>query len=248
MVNRAVLGVVALVLVSSLAVGGLVAAQLGGTDDPAAGQGVDGSPAATEVGGATPTPDVATPTPTPTEPSPTPTAVRTTVSAGSFNETRIAVEVVHRINDGREQAGVEPLSHSGTTARELDRMALNHSRSMAATDAVAHALDGTGTTGRYKANELHSRCSYSPPDKIGLLEPRESFEAVGSTVAGRHYEAGGRERFHGTESAVAATVVDSWLDSNAYSDHLLAPGLERIGVGVTVRDDGRTYVTVNFCG
>ncbi|WP_226012755.1 CAP domain-containing protein [Halomicrobium salinisoli] len=251
MVNKAVLGVVAVVVLASMTVGGLVAAQLGGTDDPAAGQGTGDSSGATDAGGTDATPTSVPTTAggaTPATASPTPTEVRTTVAARSFNETRIAVAVVERINEGRERAGVEPLAHTGTTARQLDRMALNHSRAMAATGATIHEINGTGTADRYKSNGLYSRCSYEPPDKNGLREPTDGFETVGSTVAGRHYETAGGERFHGTESAVAATLVDGWLDSNVYGDRLLAPGLERLGVGVTVRDDGETYVAVDLCG
>jgi uncharacterized protein YkwD len=236
MVNKFTVIAVAIVAGSALGVGAFVGSQL-----PA-----DSDEATTE----TSTPD---PTPTPTAtgieevtasngtPSPTATA-RPTVAAERFDAATIETEVLAAINAERRDRDLDELG----TDDPLRPMARFHSDNMAGQGYVSQAAGGYTTKERYEEYEQADRCKIVNDGGGGIVTKR-NMEAVGSTKAGRYMESDDGREINRNESAVARDVVDSWFEKDDSAGTLTLNNAARAGVGVTVTDEGRVYVTVDLC-
>lgn len=254
MVNKTALGVLGVIILSSMGVGILIGMQMGG---PASGQTADGN----ETGGdATPLPNETTSSPTPFPeapptavgpggPSPTVTlAERTTVSYRRFDENRIAALVKDRINDRRERAGLSPLQADGNTVDRLDAMATTHSIAMADAGKVRNFLDGNSSADRYREFGLYSSCAFSNEAETFIVDADgNQLEVIGEASAGRAYGTQANPQFNENESQVADQIVREWWADRAKRDRLSWDNAERIGVGVEVTQDGSVYTTANLC-
>lgn len=254
MANKAVLGVLGVIIFASFGVGILVGMQLGGgvdaptngvqtTDDPTDtpsndGEASDGDASDGESSASEGT-EAATATPL---------EQRTTVPPRRFDEAEIAEYVVQFVNDGRQDRGLEALSTSESTAEEVRAMAQEHSVAMADEGEMAHEIDGAGTAGRYKDAGLYDRCKFNYVEKTGVRQPDTDFEALALTKAGQPYDADGETQFDGDERAVARTIVDNWMESSEDNEGVLIVGASLVGVGVEVTDAGNVFVTANVCG
>ena len=49
------------------------------------------------------------------------------------------------------------------------------------------------------------------------------------------------------EEKIAEAVVKGWMNSKGHRGNILTPYFKRQGIGVAVSDDGRVFVTENFC-
>ncbi|MFB6309066.1 MAG: CAP domain-containing protein [Haloarculaceae archaeon] len=261
MVNKAVLGILVVVVVASLGVGILIGMQLGGGAAPADGGSDGGGCGSDGSGGATTTPTngtanaTATPTngtanatatPTPATPTPTLTPERTTVPPRRFDEREIALAVVDGINEEiREPRGLATLSGRSRTAGQLSVMADNHSISMADEGKVIHEINGNNSADRYRANDLYDTCKFeSNTGEFIVSADDNQLEAIGRTVAGRTYDDG---QFNANETAVAQAIVEEWRTSSTYRQPFLYENIEHVGVGVEITRAGDVYVTANVC-
>lgn len=244
MVNKTAIGILGVVVMSSLGVGVLIGMQLGGgTNAP-----VTTSPAG-DGGTATPASDQTSDegddeSATPSEST---NERQTTIPARQFDEEEIANHVAEFVNQERETQNRTGLSTGGATATSVSRMASNHSVAMANHGSAAHTVDGVSTTKRYRNHDLYDRCKFKSHEGSYIDTPDEKFELVGATYAGTHFQADGGEQFNGDERAVARDIVDSWNESETYSERLLVRGPTRMGVGVEVTSTGKAYATVDVC-
>jgi len=248
MVNKAIIGLAAVVLLSVFGIGLLVGMQVGGGDiaDSSA------TPDATESTETTASGPQTTATPSQsatTEQTETaPDEGQADIPPREFSESNISAYIVEYLNDGREEAGVEPLSTSGTTAADVQIMAQNHSETMASAEQVSHTIDGVTSADRYRDNGLYQTCEFNV-DGNYIAEPsNDQFEAVGDTVAGQTYTVDGEEQFNGDDAAVARALVDHWLATSPYDTRLTVADASRVGVGVSITNRGTVYATVNICG
>lgn len=252
MVNKAVVGVIGVVLITTLGVGALVGLQGGGgpaddtnTNTNGGGNGQDPAPSSNEtMGNETLANATATPTPEPK---------RTAIPGRQFTEKEVANNLTERINAWREAEGVEPLRADGTTAERIRDMAMQHSLAMANEGELAHEINNVSSGDRYREHDLYDACMYRPPDKSrAVYQPDHpddnQMEAIAETVAGDTYTVGNETRFNEDEEAVAGALLEELKSNNESKRHLLAPGLKKIGVGVEVTRDGAVYSTVNVCG
>ena len=235
MANKYLPALAAVALISVFGVGVFVGTQVDG--EPL-------SPPAPE-GTTTPTAEEADRTPTPED---DPAEVTTEVPPSSFDEAAIAQFIADYLNEARADADATELSTTGVTADILQSMASNHSDAMAAAGEVNHTIDGRDSYDRYEANDIEQQCEFAVNGTNIETPTRDRFEAVGSTLAGQSYTDGGEHRFNGNDSAVARALVDDWLSTLPYANRLTLDGAERVGVGVTITDEGRVYATVNICG
>jgi uncharacterized protein YkwD len=245
MVNKVALGILAVIILTAMAVGGLVGLQLSGdepsdgatptpattpTPSPTPSSGSSGSDGAGS-GGGTPT---ATPTPTPTP----------TVSPADLDATRIEREVRAAINTRRTDRGM------GTLADEsrIDEMALNHSRAMAGQGYVAHDAAGFTTMDRYEAFGLADRCRIPDNSNTGIREG-EALETVDKKIAGQNYTFASDGRTVPIDDEVTAgrAAVDTWFATSETRQKLLLEEASVAGVGVVVTERGGIYVTVDLC-
>lgn len=242
MVNKSAVGLLAVVIVASLGVGVMVGMQLGanggGDVTAAGGQSADGSTATPAGNG-----DGTTAT-TASGPS---AEQRTTIPARQFDEEEIANYVAQFFNQEREGRGFEQLSTDGTTADQVAAMASDHSTAMANLGETTHEIDGVGTSGRYRNNDLFDRCKFKSPEGSYIRQPDSGFESIGLTYAGTQYEDDGQTKFNADERAVARAIVGDWMQSSNDRNRVLINGPTVLGVGVEVTDGGRVFVTANVC-
>lgn len=222
-------------------------ADLGGGDDG----GGDATPTpATDGGDAgsggdrTPTPTTTTPTESATDESvswtdtPASTATPETVPPESFNESNIEALVVEAINERRAELGKDSLR----ALPEIDRMAGNHSRRMAAQRYASHAAGGYTAEGRYRRNDLHDRCRMADDTNTGIQDG-SAIETVTKVSAGS--ELNGRN--NRDDRAVAVDAVENWFDEAAEREKLVNRNAGTLGVAVVVTERNRAYVTVDLC-
>ncbi|MFC7250067.1 CAP domain-containing protein [Halomicroarcula sp. GCM10025324] len=250
MVNKGIIVVGIIVLLSAVGVGALIGMQVGG-----------GGPAPVADGGTDETPtgndgDAPAETETPTqqdEPAATETETeRTPISPRQFNDGNMTEYIEQFINEERQSAGLDPLQLTGPTAKQLDDLAVDHSNGMAAEGRVIHTIDNESSADRYKNYGLYDACVFKSTEGSYLVRAdnpeQNQFEAIGMAVAGQTYEVDGEQRFLDSDRAVAQAIVDDWMASNIYRDRLMLPGTERLGVGVTITNTGNVYATANVCG
>lgn len=244
MVNKTAIGILCVVVFSSLGVGILIGMQLGGTTD---------GPVPT-----TPTTAAATDTPVDDQqagdgsaatatPAGAATERHTSIPPRQFDEGAIESHLVRIVNEERTSRNGTELSTGGTTAASVSDMASNHSAAMANSGGLSHEIDGDGTASRYRQKDLYERCKFKSPEGSYISQPDEEFELIGSTYAGTAYEDGGSTQFNGDEQAVARAIVDGWTESSTYGERLHVRGPTRMGVGVEVASDGAVFATVNVC-
>lgn len=259
MVNKAVVGVIGIVLITTLGVGALVGLQGGGApaedgdpnDDgnggPADGTATDATSPDGAAGNGTAGNGTAT-TPTGT---PAPDALALTRS--EFTAAEIEANLTSRLNEWRTGEGLERLEIGpGTTKEKLQAMARAHSANMAAAGTVAHGIDNDTTRTRYEANDLYYACGFKPPNKQYTALPGQpdvqQFEWISGTAVETSFSRDRGILFHENESAVATTIVDQWAGDEATEYGLLSPNYGKAGVGVNVTRDGTVYATVHLCG
>lgn len=254
MVNKAVVGVIGVVLITTLGVGALVGLQGGG------GPAEDGTPnddangnsgtAATatpngSMGNGTIAPPNATATDDPGE--------DLSLTRSEFTRNELERNVTRALNEWRANESLEPLETGpGTTKEALKVMAREHSARMADAEVVAHDIENDTTKNRYEAHDLYHACSFKPPDKQYTALPGAPDVQQFEWIAGHEVDTTfSRDRgilFHENETAVARTIVDQWRSDNATEYGLLSPNYGKAGIGVNVTQDGTVYATVHLCG
>jgi uncharacterized protein YkwD len=50
-----------------------------------------------------------------------------------------------------------------------------------------------------------------------------------------------------TEDEIAESIVKRWMGSKGHRENILTPYFKRQGIGVAISDDGKVFVTENFC-
>jgi len=255
MVNKAIVGILVIIVLTSLGVGVLIGTQIAGNgttqqDTPADAsdggsetiQTATASQSSTATAAANTSTATATATATPTATTatatPTTTATPTPAPAETFDPATVEQEMLTAINDERASRGLYEFTTIGTTFEEVRQMVRIHSRGMADEHRASFVVNGNDTEGRYRGAELFNRCSYQDPDGGQIVDPdTNAFQAVGS-VELSEYE---------SEDAVAQAIVDEWFSSSTYKRPLVNDGAERIAVGVTFGDDGEAYAAAAIC-
>ncbi|MBX0293808.1 CAP domain-containing protein [Haloarcula nitratireducens] len=244
MVNKVLISLAAVVLLSAVSVGVMIGTQLDGGLASTPTETPTGPQDSIETATATPAPATATKTATPVR-----TERRTSIPPSRFDETAISQYVATYLSDARAEKGLDRFETGGRTAKRVEAMAQSHSEAMAEARNAAHTIDGVTSAERYENHDLTQYCEFKSAEHSYVETPRRNrFEAVGATVAGQTYEANGETRFNANDSAVARAIVDGWLNSGTYRERLFLDNAERLGVGVVVTDDGDVYATANICG
>lgn len=244
MVNKVALGILAVIVLTAMAVGGLVGLQL--SDDGSPGEATP-TPASTPTSTPTPTPTAGTPgtdagadgTASAGEGTPRPTASPPTYDAALIEE-----EVRAAINTRRDDRGMRRLASDDP----LDRMALNHSRAMARLGYVTHDAEGFTTADRYEAFGLADRCRI-PDNSDRGVQSGQGLETVDKKNIGQNYTFGTDNRtvLIGNETQVARATVDTWFADRTQRQKLLLEDAREAGVGAVVTPEGDVYVTVDLC-
>lgn len=257
MVNKAVVGVIGIVLITTLGVGALVGLQGGG------GPAEDGTPS-DDGNGNGDTAATATSTPTETTGNGTDTTSNATatddaggelaLTGSEFTVAELERNLTREINEWRATDDLEPLGTGpGTTKDDLDAMAREHSARMADAEVVAHEVGNDTTETRYRAHGLDSTCTFTGPDGNSVFLPgnhddRRQFEWIAGHEVETTFSQDRGILFHENESAVATTIVDEWRGDDAVPYGLLSSNYGKAGIDVNVTSQGAVYATVHLCG
>ena len=256
MVNKAVVGVIGVILIATLGVGALVGLQ-GGGDTPAE----EGTPTNNGGnGGATgnTTNGTAAPNGTMTNGStatatPAPDEYETSLSRSEFTAREIEQNISRQLNEWRAAEGLDRLTTgAGSTKETLYRMAKEHSTTMAREGVVAHTIGNDSTRDRYKRHGVYTTCSFKRPGEDTIARPGapdvQVFEWIGQHETETTFSQDEGIRFHENESAVASQIVDGWRGNESLQYGLLSSNYQKTGVGVNVTRDGTVYATIHLCG
>jgi len=247
MVNNALLGLAAVVLVSVFGVGVFVGMQVagGGIAAPAEPT-ATATPAAASESLTTTSTSVSNPDPTATGSptlTPTQTEAPTAIPANEFDERNISGDVLQYLNENRTEQGLDSLTTEGNTADVVGAMAQNHTDRMAEARELAHTIDGVTSEDRYENYNIESTCSFDTTETPSGNE----LEAIARTVAGQRYTEDGEQRYNEADGDVARALVDEMLADDDYRERLLQPNAGRVGIGVAITESGEVYATVNTC-
>ncbi|MFC6732651.1 CAP domain-containing protein [Haladaptatus sp. DYSN1] len=231
MVNKAAVIALAVVVFTSLSVGGLLGMQLATKQGDDADLGGDSTTTQTDVQTQQPgaqTTEVAT-----TE--------RPSVRPNSINETRVELLVYERINAERKDRGVQTLR----TDKTLVEMATYHTDDMVEKDYYSHTSpSGETAEDRYRNYGLYEQCKILDNSK-GYYH--RGAENIGRTTVGMNYTVNGEQRINENEQQVADALVNAWLARNVDSRYVVFEDADEVGVGVRVTDDGIVYATATYC-
>lgn len=146
---------------------------------------------------------------------------------GSGLNITLAEQLVHdRVNDVRESNGLEPLEYHPGVADD----ARGHSQDMAARDYFSHDTpEGGGIRARY-------------PE-----ECRAVGENIAQTYWRRSIQGEGGDGQLTSESELAESVVEGWMNSQGHRENILDPLWSSEGIGIAM-DGDEVYVAQGFCG
>jgi uncharacterized protein YkwD len=160
-------------------------------------------------------------------------------SGSDIDITRLEKKIHDLVNKERAKRGLSALSWN----ESLRKAAGKYSKAMAERNFFSHNdPDGRSFYDRYKAEGFE--CRIRSGDTICLGAENIAQDNLYSSY---FYKDG--ERFFNwkTEDQIAESVVKRWMNSNGHRANILTPYFKRQGIGVAFSDDGKVYVTENFC-
>ena len=125
----------------------------------------------------------------------------------------------------------------------LHEVARQHSQAMVDLNFFSHNdPDGSDFRDRYKSGGIECKILINDIAYMGA-------ENISQDNLYSSYVYKNGERFFNwnTESEIAESVVKRWMSSKAHRVNILTPYFKRQGIGVAFSDDGKIYVTENFC-
>ncbi|MCS7094140.1 MAG: CAP domain-containing protein [Candidatus Aenigmarchaeota archaeon] len=159
------------------------------------------------------------------------------------NNTNILEQKIHLlINEERRKNNLKMLRWD----ENLANIARYHSKDMATKNYFSHkSLEGEDLEMRYKKFGYFCRIPvgnliYSGAENILLNYIYHSYyyDPLTGEITGYVFK---------SLDDVSYEVVEGWMNSEGHKRNILTPFFEREGIGVYISDDGKVYVTQNFC-
>jgi len=152
---------------------------------------------------------------------------------------RLEKKIHDLINLERKKKGLQGLSWN----ESLNRIARSYSRDMVKRKFFSHDdPDGRSFIDRYQAGGFV--CKLRNGNETCLGAENIAQDTLYSSVV---YLNGAPSHTWNSEDKIAASVVKRWMESKGHRENILTPYFKRQGIGVAVSDDGKVYVTENFC-
>ncbi len=143
------------------------------------------------------------------------------------------------LNREREKRGLSALLWD----ERLHKVARKHSQAMVDRNFFSHNdPDGGNFQDRYKAGGIE--CKILIGDTVYMGGENISQDNLYSSYV---YKAGETVFNWNSESEIAESVVKRWINSEGHRANILTPYFNRQGIGIAVSEDGKIYVTENFC-
>ncbi len=143
------------------------------------------------------------------------------------------------VNKERAKKGLSALLRD----KSLNKIARNYSQDMVERNFFSHNdPDGRSFYDRYKAEGF--QCSI----RIGGTTCIGAENIAQSNLYSSSFYKDGKTFFNwSTEDKIAESVVKLWMSSKGHKANILTPYFKRQGIGVVFSDDGKAYITENFC-
>jgi uncharacterized protein YkwD len=153
--------------------------------------------------------------------------------------THLEKKIHNMVNKEREKKGLPVLLWD----ESLHSIARKYSQDMEQRNFFSHNdPEGRSFCDRYKAARFECRIGVGDTICLGA-ENISQFHLNNSSS----YK-GCKTFFNSnTEDEIAESVVKGWMSSKNHGRNILTPYFKRQGIGVALSDDGRVYVTENFC-
>ncbi|MFC5969840.1 hypothetical protein ACFPYI_00710 [Halomarina salina] len=239
MANKLLILVFGAVIVTSLVVGGLLGMQFaggGGDEVPATATPAQktAAQAATTTGSSAQstesTTDGSTDETATSEPTATP---EPTFSPESVNGSAVEQHLRVLVNE-KVRNGSQPLDSEAT----LEEMAQFHTDNMLQQGYSSHVAGGYSTRMRYEEFDRYSHCRV-PSDSNAGIRDGEELEVVGRISLDWQEDP--------TDQEIARQLLDDLRSEEKQMQKLGLTNAETAGVGISVSDEARVYVTVDLC-
>ena len=170
--------------------------------------------------------------------------LKTTSTAASVNTsdiTSLIAELVHQfVNKERQNQRKTSLRKD----ERLSAIARTHSQDMAVKDYFAHEnLLGQGPSERAAQQTYICRKDYGSYYTEGVAENIYQNWLYSSIT----YVGPIPSKSYSSVEEIAASTVTGWMQSPGHRQNILDPTFDRVGTGVAVSQDGKVYITQNFC-
>ena len=150
------------------------------------------------------------------------------VLTSEINTNEVELLVSEYTNKERNAMGLPDLIND----QRLSDIAREHSTDMAQNGFYDHTnLDGLDPTDR--ANQALYNCK----KEFGTYFTDGIAENIIKSPENRWY----------TSDEIATQLVESWMNSSGHRENILHTDYDRIGVGISISDDGWVFGTQNFC-
>ncbi len=152
---------------------------------------------------------------------------------------RLEKKIHTLINKEREKMGLPVLSWDET----LHSVARRHSEDMERRSYFSHDdPEGRNFCDRYKAARFACRIRVGNTTCLGAENILQDNLSIPSSYNG------GKTFIDGNaEDKIAKSVVKRWMDSRNHRNNILTPYFKRQGIGIALSEDGKVYITENFC-
>ena len=153
--------------------------------------------------------------------------------------TQLEKKIHDLVNKERAKRGQSVLSWD----KSLHKVARKYSQDMIERNFFSHNdPEGSSFYNRYKAEGIECRIRVGDTTCLGA-------ENIAQDNLHSSYFYKNGERFSNwkTEGEIAESVVKLWMNSKGHRANILTPYFKRQGIGVAFSDDGKVYVTENFC-
>jgi uncharacterized protein YkwD len=152
---------------------------------------------------------------------------------------RLEKKIHTMINKEREKKGLPALSWD----ESLHKIARKYSQDMERRNFFSHYdPEGRCFTDRYKDASFECRVRVGHTVCSGA-ENISQFHLNNPSL----YRDGKFFLHSDMEDKIARSVVKGWMSSRGHRENILTPYFRRQGIGAALSDDGKVYVTENFC-
>ena len=157
-----------------------------------------------------------------------------------FDPTVLENQILDLTNSQRESFDLTTLENDSNLAN----VARGHSTDMKNRDYFAHETpEGLNPTDR--GNKLDYSCTkfYGFYMTYGIGENIAKYWTFKNYIIRGNYMS---YDWH-TEESLANEIVEGWMNSPGHRKNILTSDFDKLGVGVSIGNDGAVYATQNFC-
>lgn len=153
--------------------------------------------------------------------------------------TQLEKKIHDLVNKERAKRGLSVLSWN----EGLHKVARKYSQDMVERNFFSHnGPDGSSFYDRYKTEGIECRIRVGDTTSLGAENIAQD-----NLYSSHFYKDGERFFNWNTEGEIAESVVKRWMSSKGHRANILTPYFKQQGIGVAFSDDGKVYVTENFC-